>query len=304
MNKLFDNIYSWINNTLFNLKKKFPLLKRVTIEVTSQCNLKCKHCYMDSKPIKNNDELTKEDYYKIAERLKVRNGIEIVFTWWEPLMNEDFEDILKKFDSLNFSCFLVTNGTLLTEEKFLQINCFLSWISISLDWFKEYHDSFRWEKSFDIIVKNIQYVINNWDKEIYIKTVVTKENIWELNNFKNFIIWLWVKKWHLITLSNKWRWEQLNTFLDNNDLIYLKNFIKENADIEVFFDNPLEKELKKCICWIEEFSILYNWDIVACLNADRNTVKKYWNIKNDDVLGIRNKAFKEYRDSNFYNCNN
>ncbi len=293
-----------ISKLLYNLQKKFPYLLRVWIEITGQCNLSCLHCYMDATETNFGSDLTYDELIKFADSLtKISKWIEIVFTWGEPLMRKDFNKILKYYYELGFRCYMVTNGTLLIKSRFEEIKKYISWIDISIDWLKDYHDWFRQKSCFDIVIDNIKYINNNWDKTIWIKTVITKENINSLDKVYEIITSLWIKNWHIIPVTAKWRWKQLTWLLDNKDYIYLDNFVKNNSQIKIVFDNPLKLSSKKCMCWIDNFSIQYNWDIIACLNADRETVKKYWNIKKDDIEYIWNNSFLDYRNKYFYNCN-
>ncbi len=293
-----------LHNSLYYLKKKFPLLKRVTIEITRQCNLQCKHCYMDATLEKDINELTTQELYKIADDLILweNTWIEIIFTGWEPLARKDIRDILKYYTTLWFRCFLVTNGTLLTIERFREIEPYIFWFSVSLDGFEEFHDEFRGWQSFDRIIKNLQAILPITNKDIYLKTVFSKQNIDNLERFYDFIIWIGIKKWHIIWLSQRWRGENLETTLDKNDHKKIREFIQSKNIIELIYDDPLNIENKKCSCGIEEYAILYNGDIIACLNTDRKKVRKYWNIRNNSIDCTWNDSFKEYRTKDFYHC--
>lgn len=289
---------------LYNLQKKFPLLRRLDIEVTRQCNLKCKHCYMDAIWEKGTNEMTKEELFLIAYTLKKEwyKNIEIVFTGWEPLIRKDFIEIAQYYKKLWFQCFLVTNGTFLTQSKLETIQDLFTWFTISIDGWKDYHNEFRWWNSFDITIANIRHIVNRWNN-LTIKTVITKDNIIDLENIYILLQKLGIKKWHIINLSSNGRWKKLSNFLENDDFIKIQNLLQNITDIEIFWENPLKKEQKRCICWISECAILYNWDVIWCLNSDRSNTKIYWNVKNNHIIDIWNCWFQKYRDKNFYHCN-
>ena len=291
-----------LDQHLYNLQKKFPLLRRLDIEVTRQCNLKCKHCYMDATSEKDEHEMSKQDFFNIADTLYKEwyKNTEIVFTGWEALVRKDFIEIAKYFKKLWFRCFLVSNGTLLTKSKLEAIQDIFEGFTISIDGLKDYHNEFRWWNSFDITIENIKNIVPH---NLYIKTVITKDNIDDVNNIHQLLQSLWVKKWDLINLSVNGRGKKLSNFLEKDDYIKIQNFVENISDIEISWENPLKKEQKRCICWISECSILYNGDVIGCLNADRTQTQVYWNIKENSIIEIRNSWFWKYRDKNFYHCN-
>lgn len=95
------------------------MIRNVHIELTSNCNLKCKMCLAQ----KNKDILSFEQFLKIIEQLKRFNdegktdivNVEIA-GHGEPLLYKDIIKVLKIVKSNFRRISLVTNGVLLTEE--------------------------------------------------------------------------------------------------------------------------------------------------------------------------------------------
>jgi MoaA/NifB/PqqE/SkfB family radical SAM enzyme len=61
---------------------------------------------------------------------------------------------------------------------------------------------------------------------------------------------------------------------------------------------------KRCSAGLYYFSILYNGDIVSCINCDRSSLKVYGNIKIDDMEKIWKNGFNLNRDKNYKFCDN
>ena len=60
-------------------------------------------------------------------------------------------------------------------------------------------------------------------------------------------------------------------------------------------------KFKLCNAGISTCAILYNGDIVSCIQSNRNNIQ--WNIKIDDLKNIWDKKFIINRDENYTSCN-
>lgn len=100
-------------------KFRFPLAMQ--FEITSKCNLRCKHCYNRSGENKSIDAVTGDDWIAFAKKLVAKGGLfEATISGGEPLLLGDklFElmDVLHE----DGTCFnLVSNGYLF-DKKILE----------------------------------------------------------------------------------------------------------------------------------------------------------------------------------------
>ncbi|MDT3426464.1 radical SAM protein with 4Fe4S-binding SPASM domain [Paenibacillus forsythiae] len=124
--------------------KYFP--QHFAMEVTTKCNLTCKHCYRSSSPSITENEIPLDKVLSTLQEMYDVGGRFVEITGGEPFIHSGIKEILKyAADKFNFVAIL-TNGTMVTP----QIMDFLEpykdkviW-SISLDSCKEeYHDQFR-----------------------------------------------------------------------------------------------------------------------------------------------------------------
>lgn len=84
------------------------------LEVTNTCNLRCIHCYkVAGEPLEG--ELSTEEWFSAIDTLKELGVITVAFTGGEPLMREDFFDLVA-YAGRDMGVNVFTNGTLLTED--------------------------------------------------------------------------------------------------------------------------------------------------------------------------------------------
>jgi Fe-coproporphyrin III synthase len=136
-------------------KDKKPV---VVWNVGQRCNLKCVHCYSQSKDIEYPNELNTKEAEAMLDGLAEYGAPVILFSGGEPLMREDLLDLIKYARDKGLRAVISTNGTLITEEKAEELKTFgLSYVGISLDGLRETNDKFRGiEGAFDDALQGIR----------------------------------------------------------------------------------------------------------------------------------------------------
>lgn len=119
------------------------------LEITTACNLRCKHCYLNRK-VKN---LNTELWFKIMDILEEIGIKKVVLLGGEPTLREDFYEILQyailKFRNVSVE----TNGT--TETKLENYKCS---VVVSIEYpDKEKNDFIRGEGTFDLATKKLRF---------------------------------------------------------------------------------------------------------------------------------------------------
>ncbi|MDD3740816.1 MAG: radical SAM protein, partial [Bacteroidales bacterium] len=90
-------------------------------ECTLRCNLNCLHCGSDCKKESQINDMPLEDFLTVLREIKTEydpGKVMIVLTGGEPLMRKDLEECGKKIASLGYPWGMVTNGYMLSEERF------------------------------------------------------------------------------------------------------------------------------------------------------------------------------------------
>ncbi|MBN2736631.1 MAG: 12,18-didecarboxysiroheme deacetylase [Spirochaetales bacterium] len=125
-------------------KDKKPV---VVWNVGRRCNLKCIHCYSQSRNQEYSDELTTEEGFALIDDLARFGSPVLLFSGGEPLMRPDLFELIARARSRGMRAVLSTNGTLITKEIAQKLKDFdLSYVGISFDGLEKIHDSFRGKK--------------------------------------------------------------------------------------------------------------------------------------------------------------
>ena len=128
--------YRWIWNIL--MQKPWA----ISIEVTHNCTANCEHCDK-GELIKDEKQASPEEYYRIYEQIR---PLVVQISGGEPLLRGDILDIVRIFHNPGYLPYivLVTNASLLTEEKYEQFKeAGVDQFSISIDFPDERHDENR-----------------------------------------------------------------------------------------------------------------------------------------------------------------
>ena len=136
-------------------KDKKPV---VVWNVGQRCNLKCVHCYSQSKDIEYPGELNTKEAKAMLDGLAEYGAPVILFSGGEPLMRKDLMELITYAKDKGLRAVISTNGTLITEEKAEELKQFgLSYVGISLDGLRETNDKFRGiEGAFDDALQGIR----------------------------------------------------------------------------------------------------------------------------------------------------
>lgn len=100
--ELFANAY----------KKRIPLT--ATIEIISECNFRCIHCYIDKSF--RNEILTYEQIVEFGNQIIEMGCLYVVLTGGEVLLHPDFKRIYEFFVKKGICVSVFTNGSLIDDE--------------------------------------------------------------------------------------------------------------------------------------------------------------------------------------------
>lgn len=264
--------------------KKF---KRVYVEITNVCNLKCKFC----DEIKRKQEFMQLENIKIVfEKIKEYTDYVYLHVKGEPLLHPKLSEILEIAEENNLQVVITTNGTLIKEKievlkkakNIRQIN--ISLHSIEQNANLEIDKKQYFKELFDCIEKITKY--NN----CYISY-----RLWNLENIKENEKNMYV----LNCLKEYYNIPQLFNLIEENDFIEIGN--KKYINLDTIYEWPsLEKEIVStsgsCYGLINQLAILVDGTVVPCC-LDQNGDIKLGNIFEENLEVILNsKLAKEIED--------
>ena len=115
---------------VFQIADIYNIPASVTIEVDTQCNLRCKHCYI---PDHGSDKLQICELDDIFRQLREMGTFEIVLTGGEIFIRDDSVDIIKLARKYGFDVIIFSNATLISEDIARELgNCYVGMFSTSI----------------------------------------------------------------------------------------------------------------------------------------------------------------------------
>jgi MoaA/NifB/PqqE/SkfB family radical SAM enzyme len=240
----------------------------IQLQYNYVCNFRCQHCSikcLQYKP-KNKRKLTPNDIKNLAEQADQLGLARFVITGGEPLIFQDFDQLIEAIDPTKFYINCDTNGWYLTEEKAKHLkNIGVDRIQLSIDSLNEQeHDDFRrMPGSYQKTLKAIDYSLNA-GLDIFVQTVVTKQRL-HSQEFLDFLQFFNSKG---ITVYVGYArpvgaWEgHFDSMVDQNDMDYLKE-LEKSYDVCTHLTSAYGRELG-CIAVKGMISITQYGDVLPC----------------------------------------
>ena len=297
-----------LNNDLL---KEHPL-KQLFWECTLCCNLHCRHCGSDCKKIAGHPDMPKEDFLKVLDSVAASTDphqVFVIITGGEPLMREDLEECGKAIYDKGFPWGMVTNGLYMTRERFRRLLASgLHTATVSLDGFAADHNWMRGNpQSFERAVEAIKMMAEEPGFVFDVVTCVNKHSYMRLEEMKEFLLSLGVKRWRLFTVFPVGRAaKDPELQLSNRDFRGVMEFIKRTRKegriktaygCEGFLGNyegDVRDHFFHCQAGVSVGTVLVDGAISACpsIRADYHQ----GNIYKDDFMEVWNNKYQPYRD--------
>lgn len=150
--------------------------KMLNIYITNACNLRCTHCFMKS-GTKLKSELKLEEWMNVLSDFKVLGGENVTFSGGEPLMFQDFAEVLKYAHNKGLKVTVLSNGLLWTESMIKELAPLINEIQFSIDGANEKTNAaVRGKDNFDRVVETV-IKFSNYGVKTSVSTTFTYENL-------------------------------------------------------------------------------------------------------------------------------
>lgn len=127
-------------------ERKFE--KELVIYLTENCNIKCRHCFIEAEDGRSFLPQVKIRQY-LNEYAKIKPNGKILLTGGEPFLHPDFGEIISYGFKKGLKISINTNGTLLTETWLENYGQMIYGLQISIDGFNsKIHDNIRGKGNF------------------------------------------------------------------------------------------------------------------------------------------------------------
>ena len=153
--------------------------------ITNSCNANCLHCFRNC----TENPIPLEQNIKIVKKLK--NVVDSIgFSGGEALLYDGFLELVEKTKKMGFICSLITNGILLNKNNIENIIKNLDSITFSIEFIDDSKNaSIGRGNNYCQHLQEVMRFIKNINPNFIIKvnTVITKENLTEIDNIYNFL---------------------------------------------------------------------------------------------------------------------
>lgn len=187
-----------IFKSIINNPSEVPPPLCVQVEVTNKCNTKCIMCkrwmWYENDPDLSDKELTSNEIKKIISSISEFGVKSVIFSGGEPLLKENFEDILSHTKELNLHAGVLTDGSKIAKNENLAkiiVDC-VDWIRISLDGSSaKIHENVRIEGKFNKVLEALK-ILNRYRKEsksplkIGVCYTINNKNVDDVENMVKF----------------------------------------------------------------------------------------------------------------------
>ncbi len=155
---------------------------------TNTCNLRCRHCYADSKPIQFDEELNTKEAKALIDDLAGLKVPVLLVSGGEPLLRKDLFELINYAAVKGIRTTLSTNGTLIDQETAKAIKAGgVGYVGISIDGMREKNDVFRGAQgSFDKAAAGIRNCLSIGQK-VGLRFTISRSNYSEINSVFEFI---------------------------------------------------------------------------------------------------------------------
>ena len=237
------------------MKKRF---KKIYVEITNVCNLKCKFC-LETKREKR--FMSIDEFKNTINKIKDYTDLILLHVKGEPLLHENLKDILDICEKNNVKVNITTNTTLLKNNlEILSTSNALRQLNLSIHDLEQ-NEITEKERLLDII-KTIKEIKNNNKKLIVSYRLWNMSKIGENGQNLNF----------LKLLEKEYDIENIYEKCKQKDFIELDENVFLNQDIEFEWpsmNNEIVSNIGKCYGLKQQLAILVNGDVVpCCLDTD------------------------------------
>ncbi|GMB10962.1 MAG: thioether cross-link-forming SCIFF peptide maturase [Candidatus Improbicoccus devescovinae] len=279
----------------FIISKYKPVIKSMCLNVSHDCNLKCRYCFASHGNFGGRSSLMSLETACMAidfliKKSSGRKKIEIDFFGGEPLINfsvikqtVEYAEKKAQENSKNIKFTITTNGLLLDDEKISFINKKFSNIVLSLDGRRNINDYMRQRLdgsgTYDILIPKFKKLIKQRNgKNYYIRGTFTRKNL----DFLEDLLEIHNLGFDQISLEPVLLEESIDYAIKNKDLSiifseyekmaeFIINLKKKGTNINFFhfmlknINSPcVIKRIKGCGCGSEYIAITPEGDIFPC----------------------------------------
>ncbi len=299
-----------------------PPVKTLILHTTYECNLACKHCYINAGSQKR-EEMDSAELSRIVREFGEMGGLGVDLSGGEAFLKQGIEDVIMTAREQKLRTVVLSNGVSINPKLLTKVSSYLDGIAIGLDGLDGANDSIRGQDSFRRTLTGLESIANA-GIELSLTTLITPESIPQLSLFPKFISRYGGKSWSLVMPRQSGRFageeNQINQIYvlweeaKRGGILQRLKEQSEKTGVTIILDHILVPGAKKKVeetskdfvyqiynkgraCWDNTLTIMPNGDVKCCLFFDGQV---YDNVRDKPLREVygssrRLKALEEFR---------
>lgn len=300
-----DTEPDWLSTGYHRLLQLAHPLTAVALEITTRCNLCCRHCLVHDQR-GTYAELPFELIVKtlaLIRKAAFRKPL-IALTGGEPFCHPRFADLLDHLERQRFDFTICTNGTLLDDRWLARLRSLrrLRSVGISIDGNRDAHEAARGAGTFSAAMDALARLAGSTDKKIIVKTVLQQGNQDQLPAIAELVRHHRVAQWHIIPLIAD---SGALTATEERVARARLEELARHVPFAIHFGETGEvRDPRAVICsqGSTACAVLANGDIVTCTHAPGFVGNRSGNIYTDRFDQVWDHGFTHCRSANWRGC--
>jgi len=164
--------------------------RSIDIDITNQCNLRCRYCYHFSGAGDVDQDLPKEEWFRFFEELNRCAVMTVTLAGGEPFLRKDLKDLIESIVANRMRFNILSNGTLITDDMadFLFSTGRCDGVQVSIDGSKpEPHDIFRGNGNFDRAIEGIRCLKKHL-VPVQVRVTIHRQNVSDLEAIAELLL--------------------------------------------------------------------------------------------------------------------
>lgn len=164
--------------------------RKVNIEITARCNLRCRYCYFFNNPAVEYRDLPVEEWLKFFDELGTLGVMGVSMAGGEPFIREDLPQFIDGVVRNRMRFSLLSNGVLINDEiaAIIASTGRCDYVQVSVDGScAEIHDSCRGKGSFEGATRGIR-TLQRHRIGVTVRVTIHRNNVHDLENIAHFLL--------------------------------------------------------------------------------------------------------------------
>jgi Fe-coproporphyrin III synthase len=160
------------------------------LEITAQCNLRCRYCYFFHNSLVTYGDLPTSDWLKFFDELGRLGVLSVVLAGGEPFIRKDLSSLIEGVIHNRMRFSLLSNGGLIDDElaAFLARTGRCDYVQVSVDGSNaEIHDACRGQGSFDGAMCGIR-TLKRHGVKVAVRVTLHRHNVHDLNAISSLLL--------------------------------------------------------------------------------------------------------------------